>query len=131
LVDTCLTATGITFLVDRTDDTATATNAWIAWGTGGSSTGGTATSADTGLKAQATEAFAPATLSQPADTTNRYVATITAGTAKVIEEAMVFCGTSTATSVGTNRCLIRASFGGQSLATGDAIQFTFDMLSST
>jgi hypothetical protein len=127
----CLTATGITFLVDRTDDTSTATNAWIVWGTGGSSTGGTATSADTGLKAAATEAYAPATLSQPSVDTNRYVATITAGTAKVIEEAMVFVGTSTATSVATNRCLIRASFGGQSLATGDAIQFTFDLQSTT
>lgn len=127
----CLTATGITFLVDRTDDTSTATNAWIAWGTGGSSTGGTATSADTGLKAAATEAWAAAALSQPAVDTNQYVATITAGTSKTIEEMIVFCGTSTATSVATNRCLIRASHGGQLLATGDAIQYTVSLQSTT
>jgi hypothetical protein len=131
MTDTCLTATGLTCLVDLADQTSTATNSWIAWGTGGSSTGATATSADTGLKAAATEAFAPATRSQPSDVVNRFVATITAGTAKTIEEAMVFLGTSTATSVATNRCLIRASHGGQTLATGDAIQYTFDLTSVT
>jgi hypothetical protein len=131
LTDTCLTATGLTILVDLCDQTSTATNAWIAWGTGGSSTGGTATSADTGLKAAATEAFAAATRSQPSDVVNRFVATITAGTAKTIEEAMVFMGTSTATSTTTNRCLVRASHGGQTLATGDAIQYTFDVTSTT
>lgn len=128
---TVLTATGITFLVDRVDDTATATNFWIAWGTGGSSTGGTATSADTGLKAAATEAWAPATLSQPAVDTNQFVATITAGTGKTIEEMIVFAGTSTATGTSTNRCLIRASHGGQTLATGDAIQYTVTLQTTT
>jgi hypothetical protein len=100
---TVLTATGITFLVDRLDDTATATNFWIAWGTGGSSTGGTATSADTGLKAAATEAWAAAALSQPAVDTNQFVATITAGTGKTIEEAILFAGTTTSTSVAGRR----------------------------
>jgi hypothetical protein len=128
---TVLTATGITFLVDRLDDTATATNFWIAWGTGGSSTGGTATSADTGLKAAATEAWAAAALSQPAVDTNQFVATITAGTGKTIEEAILFAGTTTATSVATNRCIIRASHGGQTLATGDAIQYTFSLQTTT
>lgn len=119
-----VTATGITFFIDRIDDTSTATNFWIAWGTGGSSTGGTATAADTGLKAAATEAFAAAALSQPAVDTNQFVATITAGTGKTIEEVILFGGTSTATSVASNRCIIRASHGGQALATGDAIQYT-------
>lgn len=127
----CLTATGITFLVDRIDNTTTATNFWIAWGTGGSSTGGTATSADTGLKAAATEAYAVATLSQPAVDTNQFVATITAGTGKTIEEVILFGGTSTATSVGTNRTIIRASHGGQTLATGDAIQYTIQLQTTT
>jgi hypothetical protein len=131
MTDTCLTATGLTFLVDLVDQTSTATNAWIAWGTGGSSTGATATSADTGLKAAATEAFAAATRSQPSDVVNRWVATLTAGTGKTIEEMMVFCGTSTATGTAANRCLIRASHGGQTLATGDAIQYTVDLTSVT
>jgi hypothetical protein len=127
----CLTATGITFLVDRVDNTTTATNFWAAWGTGGSSTGGTATSADTGLKAAATEAFAACTLSQPSVDTNQFVDTITAGTGKTIEEVILFGGTSTATSVATNRCIIRASHGGQTLATGDAIQYTIQLQTTT
>jgi hypothetical protein len=128
---TVLTATGITFLVDRVDNTTTATNFWIAWGTGGSSTGATATSADTGLAAAATEAWAAAALSQPAVDTNTFVATITAGTGKTIEEMILFGGTSTATSVATNRCIIRASHGGQTLATGDAIQYTVSLQTTT
>lgn len=126
-----VTATGLTFLVDRTDGTASATLWWIAWGTGGSSTGATATSADTGLKAAATEAWAAATPSQPTDATNRFVATITAGTGKTIEEAILFAGTTTATGTSTNRCIARISHGGQTLATGDAIQYTIDIVSST
>jgi hypothetical protein len=128
---TVLTATGITFLVDRVDNTTTATNFWIAWGTGGSSTGATATSADTGLAAAATEAWVAAALSQPAVDTNTFVATITAGTGKTIEEMILFGGTSTATSVATNRCIIRASHGGQTLATGDAIQYTVSLQTTT
>lgn len=126
-----LTATGITFLVDRIDDTSTATNWWVGWGTGGSSTGATATSADTGLKAAATEAWAAATPSQSAVDTNQFVATLTAGTAKTIEEAILFAGTTTATTTVTNRCIVRASHGGQTLATGDAIQYTFQIQSTT
>ena len=125
---TVVTATGITFIVDKLDD-ATATGAWIGWGTGGSSTGATATDVDTGLKAAATEAFVAATKSQPDTQTNRYVATITAGTGKTIEEAIVHVGTGTAT--GTNICLIRASHGGQTLATGDSIQYTISMTATS
>ena len=124
---TVLTATGLTFITDKMDSTTTASTYWIGWGTGGSSTGGTATSADTGLKASATEAWQAATLSQPTDASNRFVATITAGTAKTIEEAGVFAGTAT----GSVKLLIRASHGGQTLATGDAIQYTFDMTNTT
>ena len=125
-----ITASGITLLVDLIDRTSSATNAWIAWGTGGSSPGATATSADTGLKAAATEAWVAATLSQPDTDSNRFVATITAGTAKTIEEAIVFFGTSTATGTATNRCLMRASHGGQVLATGDSIAYTLTMTAS-
>jgi len=130
MVAAVVTATGITFLVDRIDNSTTATNFWIAWGTGGSGTGATATSADTGLKAAATEAFAAATLSQPDTDTNRFVATITAGTAKTIEEVIVFGGTTTATSTASNRCIIRANHGGQALATGDAIQYTVNLIAT-
>lgn len=128
MVATVLTATGITFLTDKIDSTTTASTFWIGWGTGGSSTGGTATSADTGLKASATEAWVAASLSQPAVDTNQYVATITAGTAKTVEEAGVFAGTSTGASV---KILIRASHGGVVLATGDAIQYTFTLQTTT
>lgn len=124
---TVLTATGITFLVDKMDSTTTASTFWIGWGTGGSSTGGTATSADTGLKASATEAWQAAALSQPSADTNRFVATITAGSAKTVEEVGVFAGTAT----GSTKLLIRASHGGQALATGDAIQYTVDLQSTT
>lgn len=126
-----MTATGLTAVVDRFDNTSTATNFWIAWGTGGSGTGGTATSADTGLKAAATEAWVAATLSQPAVDTNQFVATITAGTGKTIEEAILFFGTSTATGTATNRCIVRASHGGVALATGDAIQYTITIQFTT
>lgn len=123
MVATNLTATGITFLTDKIDSTTTASTFWIGWGTGGSSTGGTATSADTGLKASATEAWVAGTLSQSAVDTNQFVATITAGTAKTVEEAGVFAGTAT----GSVKILIRASHGGVVLATGDAIQYTFTL----
>lgn len=131
MTDTVVTATGLSFFVDRTDDTSTATNWWIGWGTGGSSTGATATSADTGLAAAATEAWAAATPSQPSTVANQFVATLTAGTAKTVEEAILFAGTSTATGTATNRCIVRASHGGQTLATGDAIQYTFTITSTT
>lgn len=131
MTDTVVTATGLTFFVDRTDNTSTATNWWVGWGTGGSSTGATATSADTGLAAAATEAWAAATPSQPSTVSNQFVATLTAGTAKTIEEAILFAGTSTATGTATNRCIVRASHGGQTLATGDAIQYTFTITSTT
>lgn len=124
-----VTATGITFIVDKVDDTTTATGAWIGWGTGGSSTGATATDTDTGLMAAATEAFQAATKSQPDSDTNQYVATLTAGTAKTVEEAIVLAGSSTAT--GTNKTLIRASHGGQTLATGDTIQYTISMTATS
>lgn len=127
---TVVTATGITKIIDKIDGTSTATNAWIGWGTGGSGTGGTATDTDTGLSAAATEAWVAATLSQPDTDTNRFVATITAGTAKTIEEAIVFFGTGTATT-GDGVALIRASHGGQTLATGDSIQYTINMTATS
>ena len=117
------TTVGKAFVVDRFDNTVTATSAWIGWGTGGSSTGATATAGDTGLAVSATEAWSAAVLSQPSADTNQFVATITAGTAKTIEEAGVFCGTAT----GSVTLLIRASHGGQTLATGDSIQYTFTL----
>lgn len=131
---TVVTATGITWIVDRIDDTTTATGAWIGWGTGGSGTGGTATNVDTGLRSStSTEAWAAATRSQPDTDTNRFVATITAGRSGglTVEEAIVFVGTTTATSTATNRCLIRASHGAQTLATGDSIQYTISMTATS
>ena len=119
------TDAGEAFVVDRFDNTTTATLAWIGWGTGGSSTGATGTKTSTGLSVSATEAWVLSTQSQPAADTNQFVATITAGTGKTVEEAGVFCGTATGSAA--IAMLIRANHGGQTLATGDSIQYTFTL----
>jgi hypothetical protein len=118
------TTTGKGLVVDLVDNTISAATFFIAWGTGGSSTGGTATAGDTGLKATATESYVAATVSQPAADTNQFVGTLTNQRAGgvTIEEAGVF---SASTAAGV--MLIRASHGGVALATGDSIQYTFTL----
>jgi len=115
---------GTELIVDRADGTATATTDYIGWGTGGSSTGGTATNTDSALRAEATQARVLATRSQPSADTNQWLATITHDGptgSKTIEEAGIF----TTTTGGT--MIIRASHGGVVLATDDAIQYTFTL----
>lgn len=124
---TVLTTVGKGWIIDKYTDLATATGPgtateqWIHWGTGGSSTGGTATAGDTTLKAAATEIRVAATVSQSAADTAQFVGTLTAGTAKTIEEVGLF----TATAGGVLE--IRANHGGVALATGDSIQYTIQL----
>ena len=117
--------TGEAFVADKVSPQATATAFHIGWGTGGSSTGATATNADIDLAAAATELRVTATVEdQSAADTCRWIGILTAvGTAKTIEEAgLFFHGTSTATAL-----IIRTSHGGVALATDDQIQYTFTL----
>jgi hypothetical protein len=109
-------------VVDLIDNTIAAATMFIMWGTGGSSTGATATKGDTGLFVSATETFATTAVSQPAADTNQWVGTLTAGTAKTIEEAGLFTASS-----GAGSLVIHGNFGGIALATGDSIQFTVSL----
>lgn len=111
--------TGTEFVADKITSAVAATY-YIGWGTGGSSTGATATGTDVDLAAAATEARVTATTEdQPAADTNRWVGRLTTTTAKVIEEVgLFFHGTSTATAM-----IIRNSHGGISLATDDVVEY--------
>lgn len=120
MVATSITATGRQWIVDRIDNTIGAATWFGAWGTGGSGTLSTATTTDTALQAEATEARVAATVSQSAVDTNQFVWTQTNQKAggKTIEEAAVI-------NVATGgTMLIRATHGALSLATGDSIQYT-------
>ena len=112
------TSAGEGFVVDKIDGTNTSTAFVIAWGTGGSGTGSTATKTDTALQAEATEARATTVTSQPAADKNQWLGTLTAGTAKTIEEMML-----TVSATG-GICIIRATHGAVALGTGDSIQYT-------
>ena len=100
----------------------TASGFYIGWGTGGSSTGGTATNTDVDLEAPATEARVSATSeSESAADTAQWVGTLQTTTVKTIEESGLFIdATGTATDM-----LIRANHGGVVLATDDQIEYTF------
>ena len=93
-------------------------NWYVGWGTGA----GTAAKGDTTLFTESAEARVAATKSQPTTDTNRFVATITASAGRTITNA----GVLSASSGGT--LLLHSDFTGVVLASGDAIQFTFDLL---
>ena len=117
------TTAGKGLVVDLIDNSITAATFFIAWGTGGSSTGSTATVGDTALQAEATEVRGTAVASQPAADTNQFVATLTNQKAggKTVEEAGVL-------NIATGGVLlIRTTHGGVALATGDSIQYTFTL----
>ena len=100
----------------------TASGFYMGWGTGGSSTGGTATNTDVDLNEPATESRVSTTgESQSAADTVQWIGTLTAvGSAKTIEEFGLFIdATGTATDM-----LIHANHGGVALATEDAIEYT-------
>lgn len=102
----------------------TASGFYIGWGTGGSSTGGTATNTDVDLEAPATEVRVSATSeSESAADTAQWIGTLQTTTVKTIEEAGLFIdATGTATDM-----LIRANHGGVVLATDDQIEYTFSL----
>ena len=119
MVATVYTTVGAGVVVDLIDETIGAATMFIMWGTGGSGTLATAAVGDTGLFVSATETFATTAVSQPSADTNQWVGTLTAGTAKTIEEAGLFTASSGAAPI-----VIHGNFGGIALATGDSIQFT-------
>lgn len=123
------TTVGKGWVVDKIDNTYGAATFYIAFGTGGSSTGATATAGDVSLMARATEAAVLTTNSQPSADTNQWVATITCGRSGgfTVEEAGLFLGTSSATGGTATQIVIRGSHGGVALATGDSIQYTFTL----
>lgn len=101
----------------------TASGFYIGWGTGGSSTGATATNADVDLAARATEAFVSATSeTQSAGDTNQWIGRLQTTTVKTIEEVGLFVACGTATDM-----LIRNSHGGLSLATDDIVAYTITL----
>ena len=102
----------------------TASGFYIGWGTGGSSTGGTATNTDVDLEAPATESRVSCTGETQSGDTNTFVGTLTAvGTAKTVEEAALYIdATGTATDM-----LIRANHLQVGLATEDQIEYTFTL----
>lgn len=127
MVATIYTTVGKQIVVDRFDGVGTGTNYYIGWGTGGSSTGGTATQGDTALGLAASEFRVLAVMSQPSADTNRAVATITTGTVKTIEEVGIFYATISGTATAGGSLIIRASHGGLTLASDDAVQYTIDL----
>lgn len=128
-----LTVQGMTHIADRYVDLATAsgpgtaTEYWIGFGTGGSSTGATATSGNTNLAAGATEARVVATVSQPSATIDQFVGTITCGRVGgfTVEEFGLF--TASGASATAGYMPVRASHGGVALATGDSIAYTLQI----
>jgi len=102
----------------------TASGFYIGWGTGGSSTGGTATNTDVDLEVPATEARVSCTdESESAADTAQWIGTLQTTTVKTIEESGLFIdATGTATDM-----LIRANHGGVVMATDDQIEYTFSL----
>ena len=104
----------------------TASGFYVGWGTGGSSTGGTATNDDVDLRVPVTEARVSCTdESESAADTAQFIGTLlnNGAAAKTIEEAGLFIdATGTATDM-----LIRANHGGVVLATSDQIEYTFTL----
>jgi hypothetical protein len=119
---TKLTTVGVAALVDIMDGTAGAgstggSQKWIGSGTGTT----TATSGDTTIETETSEARVSSTFSQPSANTNRLVGTITYGTSKTIANA----GNLTSSSGGT--LVVHGDFSGVAVLASDAIQFTIDL----
>lgn len=101
---------------------STATDWHIGWGTGTTTDAKT----DDDLEAAATEARATVTSATEAGTaseTGEWVGTLTAGTAKSIEEAALFWDATGTTS----KMLIRGTHSTVALATDDQIRYTFTL----
>lgn len=116
-----LTTAGREWVIDKIQSLAPNSNAvmgWIAWGT----TSTAENVADTQLAAEASEARAVATQSQPTTTTDRAVGTITANGTKTIVEV----GRFNQLAVG-GVMIQRHVFTGIPLVVNDQIQFTLDV----
>jgi hypothetical protein len=112
------TQAGEDFVTDLVDGTVTAPANWyVGWGTGA----GTAAKGDTVLFTESAEARVTATESQPTSDTNRLVGTITASAPRTITNA----GILSAAAAGT--LFIHSDFTGVVIASGDSIQFTFEI----
>lgn len=101
--------------IDKT--TAVQTNWFIGWGTGA----GTAALADTTLFTESSETRAAATMSQPSAGENQFQGTITATAGRTITNAGVL------SAVTAGSLLLHSDFTGVVLASGDSIQFTFQL----
>ena len=101
----------------------TASGFYVGWGTGGSSTGGTATNTDVDLEAPATESRVSCTGETQAGDTNTFIGTLQTTTEKFIEEVGLYIdATGTATDM-----IIRANHGGVNMATDDQIEYTWTL----
>ena len=119
---TLLTTGGKEFLTDITDGTvAVPSNYFVAWGTAA----GTTATADSTLFGEV-DARVTAAKSQPTTTTNRFVATITAATAKTITNA----GLWTQVTAAQGTLMVKGDFTGIALGIGEAIQFTIDVVNA-
>lgn len=127
MVSTVFTDAGQNFVVQLLDGGLVATQAdyRIGWGTGGSSTGATATdlATATAIIQEATEVRATTAMTTTGTDTQRWVGTLTMTTAGglTIENAALM---STATN---GEMIVLGTHGGVVLATDDAIQYTIDL----
>lgn len=116
-----LTTVGREWVIDKIQSIAPNTNAmmaWIGWGTGTTAEA----VGDTALVTAASEARVAVTQSQPAATTDRNVATITADGTKTIAEVGRF------NQLASGGVMIqRHVFTGVPLVLNDSIQFTLDL----
>ena len=116
---TKVTTNGIGALIDILDGTGSTggSQRWIGSGTGTT----TATSGDTAIESETTEARVVGTFSQPATNTERLVGTITYGTSKAIANA----GNLSSSSGGT--LFVHGDFTAVSVLASDAIAYTIDL----
>ena len=116
---TKLTTVGVAALVDTMDGTGSTGGAqrWIGSGTGVTA----ATSGDTVIETETSEARVVGVFSQPSANTNRLVGTITYGTSKAIANA----GNLSSSSGGT--LYVHGDFTAVSVLASDAIQFSVDL----
>jgi hypothetical protein len=112
------TQVGEEFITDLIDGTVTKpANYYMGWGTGA----GTAAKGDTTLSTESAESRVTTTNTQPSADVNQFVGTITASAGRTITNAGLFDAAT------TGKLLLHADFTGVVLASGDSIQFTFQL----
>lgn len=108
------TDVGEDFTVDQLDAFGTY---YVAWGTGA----GTASKTSTTLFTEASEARVATTDTQPTSNTLQFVGTITADAGKTITNAGIFDAST------SGNLICHSDFTGVVLASGDKIEFTFQL----